>query len=454
MTTRLQQSLRDRLHALREREELWAAFAKAWAAECGSELAVDAEALLAECLQQDALDVLESILSLAPGLGKLVGGRAGTPEALRQVAIGICLVACERRVHEKFAQEGIGAGAEAGAGGADEMLIDANEQLAAAVIAAAWCENGVRIRFDEQTRKAQAANVLRDVPPLELDFQGARACVKAELQAIVKTPLGDLGKLDRRTLLQDVKTHGVVSDDVLLSQLNRYARKNDSRLMFGLNAAAAHPLDDEALRHEFATRFSVPTFRYGEAARQRLDEAGTQAWERANLQADLMNYLSALCERLSAPQAKQLRSGLQDMHFRVALSLAGEQRDYVDEVASELVKELGCDAVFYYPNFAAHVPRPNADLLLQNIYHKQSDLVVVFLGSDYQAKEWCIGVEGRPIRDLIKKGHDDRIMPFRFDDEPVDGFFSLDIFIDCRTHSSAEAATLIIERLEATPSRA
>jgi hypothetical protein len=453
MTTRLQQSLRARLRELHEQEELWSAFAKAWAVECETGVPADAAALLEDCLGQGAFDVLGNILGLAPKLGKLAGGRAGTPEALQQVAIGICLVACERRVQEKFAAEGIGPGGEAGAGAADEMLIAASEQLAAAVIAAAWCENGVRIRFDEQTRTAEAINVLRDLPPQELDFQGPRDCVKAELQAIVKTPLDDLGTVDRRTLLQDVKARGVVSDDALLSQLTRYARKNDSRLMFGLNAASAHPLDEEALRKEFATYFGVPTFRYGEAIGDRLDEPGRQAWKRANLQADLMDYLLPLFERLSGPKA-QARSGLQDMRFRVALSLAGEQREYVDGVDSHLVEELGRDAVFYYPNFEAQLARPNADLLLQKIYHEQADLVVVFLGRDYQAKEWCGGVEWRVVRELIKKRQDDRIMPFRFDDEPVDGLFSIDLAADCRKHPPAKAAALIIARLEEMPPRA
>jgi hypothetical protein len=166
-----------------------------------------------------------------------------------------------------------------------------------------------------------------------------------------------------------------------------------------------------------------------------------------------MDYLLPLFERLSGPKA-QARSGLQDMRFRVALSLAGEQREYVDEVASDLTEELGRDAVFYYPNFEAQLARPNADLLLQKIYHEQADLVVVFLGRDYQAKEWCGGVEWRVVRELIKKRQDDRIMPFRFDDEPVDGLFSIDLAADCRKHPPAKAAALIIARLEEIPPRA
>ncbi|WP_313950146.1 TIR domain-containing protein [Accumulibacter sp.] len=451
MRTPLQENLRDRLNALQKLEELWSAFAKAWAAESQftTTAPVNAEALLNDCLQRDPLEVLESIRSLAPELGKLAATPGRTPEVLRQVAIGIGLVACERRVREKFALESIGVSAAA----ADEMLIAASEQLAAAVIAAAWCANGVRVHFDEQTRRAEAVNVLRDVPPQELDFQGGRECVKAELQAMLKTPLDELAGGDRRTRLHDVKTHGVVSDDVLLSQLNRYARKNGARPMFGLNAASAHALDEPKLREEFATRFGVPTFRYGDAAKQRLGEIDSDAWKRANLQADLMNYLSVLFELLSA-QAAQARPALHDMHFRVALSLAGEQREYVDGVAAGLAEELGPDAVFYYPNFEALLCGFNRDRYLQTIYRDQSDLIVVFLSGDYQAKEWCGGVEWRVVCDLIKKGQEQRIMPFRFDDQPVDGLFSIDLTIDCNERTPDRAAELIIERLAATPPRA
>ena len=254
--TRLQQSLRQRLEALHQQQALWSAFAQAWADECAGDLAADADALLNDCLQQETLDVLETVQGVASKLGKSAAGPGGVPEVLRQVAIGICLVACEKRIHDKFASENIGTSAIA----TDEMLIDASEQLAAAVIAAAWCENGVRIHFDGQTRSAEAVNVVRDVPPQELDFSGPRDCVKAELQAMVKAPLDELATGNRRTLLHDVRSHGVVSDDVLQSQLKRYAKKNDCRLMFGLNAAAAHPLDEAELRTEFAVVFDAVSY--------------------------------------------------------------------------------------------------------------------------------------------------------------------------------------------------
>jgi len=88
--------------------------------------------------------------------------------------------------------------------------------------------------------------------------------------------------------------------------------------------------------------------------------------------------------------------------FRVALSFPGEHRDYINNVAIQLRDTLGNDSVFYDNFYQSELARPNLDILLQTIYHKNSDLIVVFLCEDYANKEWC-GLEWRALRDLIKK---------------------------------------------------
>jgi hypothetical protein len=44
--------------------------------------------------------------------------------------------------------------------------------------------------------------------------------------------------------------------------------------------------------------------------------------------------------------------------------------------------------VFYDEDFRAQLARPNLDMLLQRIYLQNSDLVVVFLSTDYSEKEF------------------------------------------------------------------
>jgi hypothetical protein len=136
-------------------------------------------------------------------------------------------------------------------------------------------------------------------------------------------------------------------------------------------------------------------------------------------------------------------------HFRVALSFPGDHRPYVEKVASILRKKLGDGAVFYDNYYQPQLARPNLDVLLQRIYHHNSDLIVVFLCADYARKEWC-GLEWRAVRDLIKQMQDDKLMLLRFDDASMPGLFDIDGYIDISKRPPTDTAEAILTRLQST----
>lgn len=138
-----------------------------------------------------------------------------------------------------------------------------------------------------------------------------------------------------------------------------------------------------------------------------------------------------------------------DLRFRVGLSFAGESRDFVGQVANELAMEWGRQKIFYDNFHEAELAILNLDKHLQNIYHKQCDLVVIFIGKDYEQKDWC-RLEWRAIRDLIKtkiQKSPSAIMPIRIDSGDVSGLFSIDGYIDIRDRKPHEIASLINQRL-------
>lgn len=137
---------------------------------------------------------------------------------------------------------------------------------------------------------------------------------------------------------------------------------------------------------------------------------------------------------------------VEEMQFKVALSFPGERREYVAEVANEIKKRLGAGAVFYDKDFTAQLARPNLDVLLQRIYLKNSDLVVVFLSEDYEKKVWC-GLEWRAIRTIIMNKNDHAVMFMRFDNADVSGTMSLDGYVDLGDHTPIQAARMIVERV-------
>jgi len=137
---------------------------------------------------------------------------------------------------------------------------------------------------------------------------------------------------------------------------------------------------------------------------------------------------------------------LKNLIFKVAVSFPGEKRRYVSQVVDSLRGPLGKDSVFYDFDYQAQLARPNLDTLLQRIYRKQSDLIVVFLCAAYADKEWC-GLEWRAVRDIIKAREDERVMFVRFDDAFVDGVFSIDGYIDGTSNTPQQVADFILTRI-------
>ena len=153
------------------------------------------------------------------------------------------------------------------------------------------------------------------------------------------------------------------------------------------------------------------------------------------------NFLAKVAATVAPSPPAPTTSGLR--RFAVALSLPGEQRDYVQQVADGLRPRV---SVFYDRFFAAELARPDLDLYLQDIYRNQSDLLVIFLCAEYEKKDWC-GIEWRAIRDLLKNRERDRIMFMRFDDAVVPGVFSIDGSVDLRNTTPVEANDMICQRV-------
>ncbi len=132
--------------------------------------------------------------------------------------------------------------------------------------------------------------------------------------------------------------------------------------------------------------------------------------------------------------------------FDVALSFPGEIRNYIEPIAAELEHNMGPNSYFYDNNYVSQLARPSLDTLLQDIYRNRSKLVVVFLCSDYQDKEWC-GIEFRAIKEIMMLREHNKIMFVKMDDGHVDGVFKTDGYIDGQKYSPSDVARFIQERL-------
>ncbi len=137
--------------------------------------------------------------------------------------------------------------------------------------------------------------------------------------------------------------------------------------------------------------------------------------------------------------------------FRVALSFAGEKRDFVAKVAAILANHFG-EAAVLYDKFKAHeadFARPDLDVYLPNLYRTQSELIVLFLCEDYAKKRWC-RLEWRFTRQMIVTADQKRIMFLSFDSigtVPEIGILDGDGYVPIAARSPDEIAELILIRL-------
>lgn len=137
---------------------------------------------------------------------------------------------------------------------------------------------------------------------------------------------------------------------------------------------------------------------------------------------------------------------LEELSFKVAFSFPGEVRDCVLTIVNRLKSSLPAGSIFYDDDFTAQLARPNLDSLLQSVYLKNSDLIVVFLSKEYEKKKWC-GIEWRAIRGIINNKSDHAIMFVRSDDAEIPGVFEHDGYIDLQRFTPEEVAGFILDRV-------
>ncbi len=149
------------------------------------------------------------------------------------------------------------------------------------------------------------------------------------------------------------------------------------------------------------------------------------------------------------PQRPSMRDGQRPKPARtetyeVALSFAGEDRAYVDEVARGL-KDAGV-SVFYDAFEKADLWGKNLIDHLAEIYQKRSKYVVMFISAKYVEKAWTKHErQHAQARALVAK--EEYILPARFDDTEVPGMTSTVGHVDLRTTAPAGLVELILVKL-------
>ena len=138
--------------------------------------------------------------------------------------------------------------------------------------------------------------------------------------------------------------------------------------------------------------------------------------------------------------------------YEVALSFAGEQRQYVEQVARRL-KELGISH-FYDKNMETELWGKNLAQHFQAIYFEQSKYFVPFISDEYKNKIWTrLELSFALDRNMQQQMQDyqNYILPVYFVKTRVPGLVASIGYIDGSKVSPTELADLIYEKVTGRP---
>ena len=130
--------------------------------------------------------------------------------------------------------------------------------------------------------------------------------------------------------------------------------------------------------------------------------------------------------------------------YQVALSFAGEQRDYVEEVARHLAARS--IAVFYDGFEAAQLWGKDGAEAFHEVYSARATYVVMFISKDYADKAWTRH-ERRSALSRMLKEEEEYILPVRFDDTPIPGLSDTTLYLNADDFSPAELSAEIAKKL-------
>lgn len=135
--------------------------------------------------------------------------------------------------------------------------------------------------------------------------------------------------------------------------------------------------------------------------------------------------------------------------YDVTLSFAGEDREYVDEVA-RLLKEN--DVKVFYDKFEEEeLWGKDLGIHFDTIYRKSARFCIPFISKYYKEKIWT-NFEIRNILSRAIENNEEYILPARFDDTEIEGIRPTLAFIDLRNLSPEKFANKILKKLGSTDS--
>jgi hypothetical protein len=134
-----------------------------------------------------------------------------------------------------------------------------------------------------------------------------------------------------------------------------------------------------------------------------------------------------------------------EFKYDVALSFAGEDREYVDKVAT-LLKDKNVN-VFYDLFEEEDLWGKDLGIHFDYVYRKSARFCIPFISGHYKEKIWTNHEIKTAISRAIESNHE-YILPARFDDTEIEGLRPTIGFIDLRKNTPEQLVNKILRKLQ------
>ncbi len=134
--------------------------------------------------------------------------------------------------------------------------------------------------------------------------------------------------------------------------------------------------------------------------------------------------------------------------YQVALSFAGEDREYV-EIVANILKENGV-SVFYDRFEQIDLWGRDLGIHFDYVYRRQSKYFIPFISKYYKEKVWT-HYEVRTAITRAIENKEEYILPVKFDDTELEGIRSTIGYISIKNMSPEDLANLILQKLGQEP---
>ena len=165
-------------------------------------------------------------------------------------------------------------------------------------------------------------------------------------------------------------------------------------------------------------------------------------WQKGPAQA---NAAIANLSKTSDRQLNDRESNLmENREYQVALSFAGEQRGYVEEVARRLAAK-SID-VFYDGFEQPRLWGKDGTEIFHEVFAEKATYVVMFISAAYASKAWTRHERRSALSRMVKEDYE-YVLPVRFDGTSIPGLPDSILYLSANDYSPAALSTTIARKL-------